>query len=96
MNLSKKEYAKKVVSRIPDCKLTFSSPTFNEFVLRIGGEPEKVLEKMKEKRILGGLPLAKFYPELHHDILISVTEMNTEEEIDRWAEVLAKSIAQSA
>jgi hypothetical protein len=25
-----------------------------------------------------------------------VTEMNTKEEMDRWAEVLAKSIAQSA
>jgi len=38
----------------------FSSPTFNEFVLAIEGKPEKVLEKMKEKKILGGLPLADF------------------------------------
>ena len=88
MNLSKKEYAKKLASQIPHCKPTFSSPTFNEFVLRIGGKPEKVLEKLKEKRILGGLSLTKFFPELHHDLLITVTEMNTKKEIDRWAEVL--------
>jgi glycine dehydrogenase subunit 1 len=92
MNLSKKEYAKKLVSQIPDCKLTFSSPTFNEFVLRIGEKPEKVLQKMKEERILGGLSLAKFYPELDHDLLITVTEMNTKEEIDRWAEALEKAL----
>jgi glycine dehydrogenase subunit 1 len=92
MNLSKKEYAKKVVSQIPDCKIIFSSPTFNEFVLRIGEEPEKILEKMKEKKILGGLPLAKYFPELNHHLLITVTEMNTKEEIDRWAEALERAL----
>ncbi len=91
MNLSKKEYAKKVVSQIPGCQPAFSSPTFNEFVLQIGGKPEKVLEKLKGKKILGGLPLAKYYPELHQHILITVTEMNTKEGIDRWAESLEKA-----
>jgi glycine dehydrogenase subunit 1 len=92
MNLSKKEYAKKLASQIPHCKLTFSSPTFNEFVLRIGGKPEKVLEKMKEKRILGGLSLTKFFPALPHDLLITVTEMNTKKEIDCWAEALGDAM----
>jgi glycine dehydrogenase subunit 1 len=91
MNLSKKEYAKKVVSRIPGCQPAFSSPTFNEFVLKIEEEPEKVLEKVKEKRILGGLPLIKFYPELRQYILVTVTEMNTKEGIDRWAEALERA-----
>lgn len=92
MNLSKTEYAKKVVSAIRGCKLTFSSPTFNEFVLRIEGEPEKVLEKLRKERILGGLPLAKFYPELDQHLLVTVTEMLTKEEIDRWAEALGKAL----
>jgi glycine dehydrogenase subunit 1 len=92
MNLSKQEYAKKVVSRIHGCQLAFSAPTFNEFVLRIEGEPEMVLEKLKEKRILGGISLAKFYPELRHNILITVTEMKKKEEIDHWAEELGKAL----
>jgi DNA polymerase III gamma/tau subunit len=41
---------------------------------------------MKTKKIVGGLSLAKFYPELRQHILITVTEMNTKEGIDRWAE----------
>jgi len=92
MNLSKAEYAKKITSQIHGCKLAFSSPTFNEFVLEIEEDPEKVLEKLKEKGILGGLSMAKFYPELNHYCLVTVTEMNTKEEIDRWANVLGKAL----
>jgi glycine dehydrogenase subunit 1 len=60
--------------------------------LQIEKEPGKVLEKLKRENILGGLPLAKFYPELHHHLLITVTEMSTKEEIDRWAEALGKAL----
>lgn len=88
MNLSKAEYAKKVASQIRGCKLVFSSPTFNEFVLRIQGEPERVLEGLKGKKILGGFPLGRFYPEMKNHLLITVTEMKSKEEIDRWAEAL--------
>ena len=88
MNLSKAEYAKKTISRIRGCKPNFTAPTFNEFVLQIEKEPEEVLEKLKKERILGGFPLAKFYPDLDHHLLIAATEMNTKEEIDRWAETL--------
>jgi glycine dehydrogenase subunit 1 len=90
MNLSKAEYAKKAISRIHGCKLNFTAPTFNEFVLQIEKEPEEVLKKLKKEKILGGFPLGKFYPELGHRLLIAVTEMNTKEEIDRWAEVLER------
>jgi glycine dehydrogenase subunit 1 len=92
MNLSKAEYAKKVASQIRGCKLNFSTPTFNEFVLQIEKEPEEVLKKLKKEKILGGLPLAKFYPELDRHLLIAVTEMNTKEEIDHWANVLEKAL----
>ena len=91
MNLSKTEYAKKVISRIRGCKLNFTAPTFNEFVLRVEKNPEEILEKLRKKGVLGGLALEKFYPELDHHLLVTVTEMNKKEEIDRWAEVLEKA-----
>ena len=92
MNLSKAEYAKKIASRIRGCELAFSSPTFNEFVLRIQGEPERVLDELKAKKILGGLPLGRFYPEMSRHLLVTVTEMNTKEDIDRWAEALEEAL----
>jgi glycine dehydrogenase subunit 1 len=92
MNLSKTEYAKKAVSQISGCDVVFSSPTFNEFVMRMDGEPEKVLERLRRERIIGGFPLGRFYPELHHHLLITVTEMMTKEEIDHWAEALEKAL----
>ena len=92
MNLSKADYAKKAVSRIRGCKLIFTAPTFNEFVIEIEREPEKVLLKLKEEKILGGVPLKRFYPELDHHFLATVTEMNKKEEIDRWAEALERTL----
>jgi len=92
MNLSKTEYAKKVASRIKGCRLTFSSPTFNEFVMEIEGDPEKVLERLRREGIVGGLPLARFYPELNRHLLVTVTEMNARQEIDRWAKELEKAL----
>jgi glycine dehydrogenase subunit 1 len=92
MNLSKSGYAKRAISGKPGCRVRFSSPTFNEFVLEIDGDPEKVLRNLQEKGILGGLNAQKFYPELNHHLLVTVTEMNRKEEIDRWAEALEEAL----
>jgi glycine dehydrogenase subunit 1 len=92
MNLSKAEYAKKVVSRVRGCKPAFSGPTFNEFVLQVEGHPEEILKSLKEEKILAGLPLAKFYPELSRHLLVTVTEMMPRESIDLLAEGLNKAL----
>jgi glycine dehydrogenase subunit 1 len=92
MNLSKAEYAKKVVSRVKGCSLAFSSPTFNEFVIEIERDPEEVLKVLTNDKILGGVSLGRFYPELNHHLLVTVTEMVTKEEIDRWADALERAL----
>ncbi len=96
MNMSKAEYAKKKASQIHGCRLPFNAPTFNEFVLEVRGEPQEILDKLKNEKILGGLPLRRFYPELDHHLLVTVTEMNSKEELEDWAEGLAKSISHGA
>lgn len=92
MNLSKAEYAKKVASGVKGCTLRFSSPTFNEFVIETEREPEEVLKALTKEKILGGLSLGRFYPELNRHLLITVTEMMTKEEIDRWADALGRAL----
>jgi len=92
MNLSKAEYAKKMISGTRGCRLAFSHPTFNEFVLQVEGDPARVLGALRKQGIIGGLPLVDFYPELNHHLLVTATEMNTKEEIDRWAEAIEKAL----
>jgi len=59
----------------------FSGPFFNEFVLKARGLAQS-LSRFTAKRIVPGIPLAAWYPELEDGLLICVTEMNEREEIE--------------
>ncbi|MCX5916007.1 MAG: aminomethyl-transferring glycine dehydrogenase subunit GcvPA [Deltaproteobacteria bacterium] len=86
INLSKCEYAKRRLAE--SFPLRFSAPTFNEFVLRLKGDPDQVLKKLSDQGIIGGLPLKRFYPEMKNEILICVTEKHSREDIDRLVQAL--------
>jgi glycine dehydrogenase subunit 1 len=66
--------------------LRFTGKYFNEFVARAPEEKNKTLLK---KKIIGGLPLGRFYPELADCQLICATEMSRRTDMDTMAEVLA-------
>jgi glycine dehydrogenase subunit 1 len=89
INLSKCEYAKRRLAE--SFPLRFSAPTFNEFVLRLKGDPDQILKKISGQGMIGGLALKRFYPEMKDEILICVTEKHSREDIDRLAENLARS-----
>ncbi len=61
---------------------TFAGPFFNEFVITVRGLAQR-LPRFNAEQILPGIPLARWYSELEDSLLICVTEMNEEEEIDR-------------
>jgi glycine dehydrogenase subunit 1 len=80
-NLSKAHY---LAGKLP---LRFSSPFFNEFVVNTNGRtPEQINDKLLGEKIIGGLPLKRFYPELEGAMLFCATEMNRREQMDRVAE----------
>jgi len=67
-------------------KPRFTGKFFNEFVVRA---PEAANKTLLKKRIVGGLPLGRFYPELADCQLLCATEMSTRSDMDTVAEVLA-------
>ena len=66
-------------------KRRFSAPHFNEFVLQLPKKAEEVLSALQQKGILGGIALGPWYPEMKDSLLVCATEMNTRDEMDRYA-----------
>jgi glycine dehydrogenase subunit 1 len=66
----------------------FSGPFFNEFVLR-AGNLARLEQRCAAEKILPGIPLAQWYPELPDALLVCVTEMNEREEIERLVRAIA-------
>ncbi|MGA2741557.1 MAG: glycine dehydrogenase, partial [Bryobacteraceae bacterium] len=68
-------------------KPRFSGPFFNEFVVSTGDcSPEQINAALLEEKIIGGLPLGRFYPELSDAMLLCATEMSHREDMDTAAE----------
>jgi len=74
----------------------FSAPYFNEFVVRVPGRAADVLAQLQTKKILGGLDLGRFYPELADCVLVTATELTTEAEIAAFAAELKEITAHAA
>ena len=47
-----------------------------------------MLDKLLDRKIVAGLPLGRFYDDLKDSLLVSFTEMNTKEDIDKFADCL--------
>ncbi len=69
-NLSKAHYAAAQLRAIPGFATPFSAPSFNEFVLKVPGNAEDLLEELRQEKIIGGLHLGEFYPELANHLLV--------------------------
>ncbi len=72
-------------------KLTpaFNAPFFNEFVTRTNGKsPEQINSELAGQKIIGGLSLGRFYPELKDCMLLCATEMNKRADMDTVAAVM--------
>lgn len=68
-------------------KRRFSGPFFNEFVAAADGKtPDAINKTLLKKKIIGGLPLGRFYPELADSMLLCATEMSRRADMDALAE----------
>ena len=83
LNLQNAHYAAQEIAKIPGMKLAFSGPFFHEFVIETTVEPARVNAMLLKDQIIGGLELARFYPELDRHLLFCVTETKSKADIDR-------------
>ena len=89
-NLAKTVYAAKQFGRHASI-LFDGSPRFNEFVLETSEDPYAVNSRVLGHKIVGGLPLKKFYPELGNASLWCCTELTTRSAIDTVVGVVSES-----
>ena len=88
-NLAKAAYAARALSG--GGKLLFAgSPRFNEFAIATEEDPEQLNARLLESRIIGGVPLRRWYPELGNAALWCATELTSREQIDQAATVVAQ------
>jgi glycine dehydrogenase subunit 1 len=95
-NLAKAHYAASQLRAVPGASTPFGGPFFNEFVVNIPGSAAEFLASIEDQKIIGGLDLSKFYPELKNHILVCATETVTKSAIDRMAAACRGWAMQSA
>ena len=81
LNHDKAEYLKKELKK-SGFAITFDSPTFNEFVVEFPSGFDATHKHLLEKKIVAGLCLAPYYPELANHYLLCVTEIRSKDDMD--------------
>jgi glycine dehydrogenase subunit 1 len=91
LNAQKAAYAAKKIAEIDGYEIVFSSPTFNEFVVRGPKPAAAILEKLRVNNdIIGGLALSKYYSDRPNDFLVCVTETSSRSSIDALVSAFIK------
>ncbi len=80
------------LTTISGVKQVFTGNYFHEVVLQLEQPVAKVLNNLLEHGILGGYDLTESYPELGNCLLICVTEMRTQEDIDSYFDKLQTAL----
>ncbi|WP_127580047.1 aminomethyl-transferring glycine dehydrogenase subunit GcvPA [Paenibacillus koleovorans] len=95
LNVQKAHYAARVLGAVEGVDVAYSSPFFNEFVLKLNGGAANVAEvngKLLEAGFIGGYDLGREYPELAGHMLVAVTEQRSREDIDQFAASLKEAL----
>jgi glycine cleavage system P protein (glycine dehydrogenase) subunit 1 len=93
LSAAKAHYAAERLTAIPGVSLRFRAPFLKEFALTLPKAPDRVAARLVKQGFLAGVPLKTFDRKLADCLLVAVTEKRTREEIDRFADALAKAVA---
>lgn len=85
---------KEALCAIPGVKPVFSSPFFHEVLLKLPVSVDTLLIKLERAGIQGGYAVSSHYPELSNTLLVSATEVRTDEEIHRYSTLLKQLLVE--
>ena len=83
------------LARVPGVELV-NDNFFNEFTLKLSKEARPVIRALVDKRVLGGVALGRLYPgvsALENGLVVAVTEVVTDEDVDAFATALEEVLA---
>ena len=89
----KAHYLAGKLAAIKGVRLSYSGAWFNEFTLDLGRDAGPALKALQAKGILGGVPLARYFPERKREILVAVTEVKKLAQLDKYAAALKEVLA---
>lgn len=79
--------------QIKGVELKFAAAFFNETVLSFPVAANDILKELQKHNIVGGYVVSKHYQDLDNCLLVAVTEKRTEEEINKYVEVVQGMLA---
>jgi glycine dehydrogenase subunit 1 len=91
-NVAKAQFALQQLERIPGVKRSFSATFFNEFAVELPRSVKMVNAELLKSKIIGPYVLGTAYPELTKHALVCVTETNSRQEIERFANQLKSAL----
>lgn len=81
LNYDKAAYLKSELSKA-GVNIPFDAPVFNEFVIRLEEDSKRLYSQLIDRKIIAGLALDKYYPDLEDHYLLCVTETSTKADLD--------------
>jgi glycine dehydrogenase subunit 1 len=81
LNRDKAEYLKGELQKA-GFTISFDSPTFNEFVVEFPAGFETTYSRLVKKKIVAGLPLSPYFPELTNHYVLCATETSSKADMD--------------
>ena len=81
LNHDKAEYLKEEL-KANGSTIPFASPTFNEFVVQFSEGFDQKYDRLLKEKIVAGLPLKGYYPELTDHYLLCATETASKADMD--------------
>jgi glycine cleavage system P protein (glycine dehydrogenase) subunit 1 len=81
-NILKTDYAVNQIQSRTKHRVLFPAARFNEFVIELKDDYGPCAQRLMQNKIVPGVPLSRFYPELGNALLVCVTETVGKEKID--------------